>query len=604
MINLVGQQLGNYRLLHLLGRGGFAEVYLGQHIWIQNKQAAIKILRSQIAEEYIADFRQEAELISMLRHPHIVPILDYAVERDTAYLVMDYYPEGTLRKRHPRGSYLPLTEVVAYVKQAAEALQFAHNHKLIHRDVKPENMLIGRQGEILLSDFGIAAMAHQTSSMSTQQPTGTVPYMAPEQIKGAARPASDQYALATIAYEWLAGERPFSGTYHEICAQHLMAPPPPLRERVNNLPMEVEQVIMQGLAKDPAQRFPSVSDFALALEAASISGTVGSLSGLPRDLAPPTPTFSGATSTPVTPPEANIDPSHSSSLQTPAKSTQPAPLSTHVPKPQNRDRRSLLLGIALVACALLLILGALGLFTYQNHEEQIQKTNATATTTNMAARTATTSAQQTATTQANVNATATFTHLSPPEQYNQLKRTPPTLNDPMHDNSQGGHWYEGVRSFGACKFLANAYHVSVTEVDYGNSCGGGTDSPVHDFAFEVQTTIIQGYSGGQSFGNNDQQGYHFVTRVDGTYRISRYSSAQNYNSTLISGSSSAIKQGLNQTNILAILVRGSDFSFFVNGQYVTHWTDTTYKAGYLGLYAASAQSRTEVAYSNARIWKL
>ncbi|GHO72149.1 hypothetical protein KSC_110410 [Ktedonobacter sp. SOSP1-52] len=594
MINLVGQQLGNYRLLHLLGHGSFAEIYLGQHIWIQSKQAAIKILRSQIAEEYITDFQQEAEFISLLHHPHIVPILDYAVERDTAYLVMDYYSEGTLRKRHPRGSRLPLAEVVSYIKQVAEALQFAHDHKLIHRDVKPENMLIGHQGEILLSDFGIAAMAHQTSSMSTQKPTGTVPYMAPEQIKGAARPTSDQYALAAIAYEWLAGERPFNGTHDEIYAQHLMSSPPPLREKINSLPIEVEQVIMQGLAKEPAQRFPSISDFALALEAASLSGTVGSLSTLPRDLADPMPTFSGEASIPITPPEANINPSLSHSLQTPTKSTQPPPLSTHVPEPQSRDRRNRPLGIALIACALLLIPGVLGLFTHQNHEEQVQKANATATT----------RAQQTTTTRANVNATATFTHLSPLEQYNQLKRTPPTLNDPMRDNSQGGHWDEEVRSFGACKFLANSYHNIVTSSGYFNSCGGGTDAPIHDFAFEIQVAILQGDSGGLSFGYNNQQGYHFAIRADGTYLVLHYTKTENSLETLTEGSCVAIKQGFKQINTLAIIVRGNNFSFFVNSQYAANWTDTSYNAGYLGVYAASAQSPTEVAYSNARVWKL
>ena len=113
-----------------------------------------------------------------------------------------------LRKRYPKESSIPLPTVISYVQQVAEALQYAHDQKLIHRDIKPENMLIGPHNAILLSDFGIAATAHSTSSMSTQVPVGTVPYMAPEQIQAQARPASDQYALGIVVYEWLCGHAP------------------------------------------------------------------------------------------------------------------------------------------------------------------------------------------------------------------------------------------------------------------------------------------------------------------------------------------------------------------------------------------------------------
>ncbi len=122
---------------------------------------------------------------------------------------MDYCPDGTLRQQHSKGERIPLSTVVSYVQQVTDALQYAHDHKLIHRDIKPENMLIGQRNDILLSDFGIAATAHSTSSMSTQVPVGTIPYMAPEQIQAQARPASDQYALGIVVYEWLCGTRPF-----------------------------------------------------------------------------------------------------------------------------------------------------------------------------------------------------------------------------------------------------------------------------------------------------------------------------------------------------------------------------------------------------------
>src|SRR5207302_4361463 len=143
--------------------------------------------------------------------------------------------------------------------------------KFIHRDVKPENMLLGRRQEVLLSDFGIATIAHSTSSLSTsaEGTSGTLAYMAPEQIEGHPRAASDQYALAVVVYEWLCGERPFEGSVSELIAQHLGMPPLPLRERMPKIPAEVEQVVLRALAKDPKARFASVKDFAESLEQAS-----------------------------------------------------------------------------------------------------------------------------------------------------------------------------------------------------------------------------------------------------------------------------------------------------------------------------------------------
>jgi WD40 repeat protein len=270
MKDLVGQKFGNYHLTRLLGMGGFAEVYLGQHVRL-NMQAAIKVLHTHLADEDIEEFQREAQIIATLVHPHIVRVLDFDVRDGMPFLVMDYAPHGTLRQKYARGTRVPLSEVVASTIEIANALQYAHDQKLIHRDIKPENMLIGRRNEVVLSDFGIATVAHSTSSMMTQASVGTIPYMAPEQIQAHARPASDQYALGVVVYEWLCGGRPFDGSYAEIFAKHLMTPPPSLRERVPTLSPDVEQVVLTALAKDPKQRFGSVHAFATALEQASQS---------------------------------------------------------------------------------------------------------------------------------------------------------------------------------------------------------------------------------------------------------------------------------------------------------------------------------------------
>src|SRR5947209_11026711 len=261
-----GQRLGNYRLIQLLGRGNFSEVYLGEHIHL-NTQAAIKVLHGQLANHDLAGFLTEARTIARLRHPHIIQVLDFGVEGTTPFLVMDYAPGGTLRQRHPKGTRLSPDIVVTYVRQVANALQYAHQEKLIHRDIKPENMLLGRDNEVLLSDFGLVITA-QSSSQQASDAAGTIAYMAPEQLRGKPRPASDQYALGIVVYEWLCGDRPFHGTFAELHSLHLFVAPPPLCERVPSIPTAVEHVVLKALAKDPKERFASAHVFARALEEA------------------------------------------------------------------------------------------------------------------------------------------------------------------------------------------------------------------------------------------------------------------------------------------------------------------------------------------------
>lgn len=144
MADRIGQRLGNYRLTRLLGKGGFAEVYLGEHLRL-GTQAAVKVLHTRLASSDEVDkFQQEAHTIAHLKHPHIVRVLDFDVIDDTPFLVMDYAPNGTLRTLHPKGTILPLSTIVAYIKQLADALQHAHNQRLIHRDIKPGEHASGR----------------------------------------------------------------------------------------------------------------------------------------------------------------------------------------------------------------------------------------------------------------------------------------------------------------------------------------------------------------------------------------------------------------------------------------------------------------------------
>jgi serine/threonine protein kinase len=287
-----GQQIGNYRLVQLLGQGGFAEVYLATHIHL-NSSVAFKLLQGQLRSQDVQAFLGEAQTIAVLKHPGIVRVLDFGFEQAQPFLVMEYIPGGTLRDRYPEGTPVVLATVVSYVHQVASALAYAHANRVIHRDVKPENMLIDADGKILLTDFGIAATAHRTASMKTLDSIGTVPYMAPEQIKGRPRPASDQYALAIVVYEWLCGERPFSGNASiEIAMKHISLDPPSLRAKGIAIPAKVERVILKALNKNPQQRFPDILAFAQALEQAALSTNRNILSTLPffsqRSALPPT----------------------------------------------------------------------------------------------------------------------------------------------------------------------------------------------------------------------------------------------------------------------------------------------------------------------------
>ena len=134
MVNRVGQQLGNYRLIRLLGQGGFAEVYLGQHVRLSS-YAAVKVLNTQLAGSDADSFQREAYTIARLLHPHIIRVFDYDIAEGTPFIVMDYAPNGTICNAYPKGTRVPIASIVSYVKQMADALQYAHNEKVIHRDM-------------------------------------------------------------------------------------------------------------------------------------------------------------------------------------------------------------------------------------------------------------------------------------------------------------------------------------------------------------------------------------------------------------------------------------------------------------------------------------
>lgn len=301
MIDYTGQQIGSYRLVRRLGLGGFASVYLGQHLRIATKQAAIKLLH--LVDVDSKKFRQEAETTAALEHPHIIHLIDFDFHDLMPFLVLEYAPGGSLRSRHPKGTHVPLSTVVQYVQEIAHALEYAHSKNVIHCDIKPDNVLIGAWEELRLSDFGIAVL-HQTGR-SLVEVGGTAYYMAPEQSRGKPQKASDQYALGIMTYEWLCGKPPFTeGNAINIQYQHVYEPVPPLGEQLPMLPLGVEQTIQCALAKDPKERFASVKDFAQALKDACSDTTLASIHPLasapPSEVSPRMPPAETAKKPPCT----------------------------------------------------------------------------------------------------------------------------------------------------------------------------------------------------------------------------------------------------------------------------------------------------------------
>lgn len=277
MRDLSGIKIDRYMLVNLIGWGAFGQVYKAKEDGKQDFCAVKILIPDPDKPSLLSDFVREIRTIFRLTHPNIVRLRDFSIidlpgfPEPLAFFVMDYCASGTLRKRHRPHQQVPLPTIVPYVKQIAAALQHVHDQDKVHRDVKPENLLVGDQGEILLSDFGITTHAYtRDKDKKLQLPLGTLYYMSPEQLDGKAGRRSDQYALGIIVYEWLLGAVPFTGNTQQIIYQQKYVNPASLQQHVAGLSADVEAVIMRALKKDPDERFEHIIDFSEALENAAM----------------------------------------------------------------------------------------------------------------------------------------------------------------------------------------------------------------------------------------------------------------------------------------------------------------------------------------------
>jgi len=610
-----GQYIGHYQLLRVLGRGGMGIVYLAEDLHVE-RQVAIKVIRTDPAlyasAEEVQDaarlFRREANAVAMLDHPHILPLYECGeqVLNDIpcTYLVMPYRPEGSLAnvlQRLPEPKRLLPSDVVHIVQQAADALQHAHAHNIIHRDVKPSNFLLRNRYEntvlpdLLLTDFGIAKLSTTSEDGSSTTIRGTATYMAPEQWADCPEPATDQYALAVMAYELLTGRAPFLGSQQRLMHQHCYVQPAPPSKFNPHISQDINAVLLRALAKASADRFPSISAFSSALKEVALHSNQRVSRESAQTLKKTVPVF---------------DPNSNSASLKPDR---------------GRIRAKSLL---LLTILILFIASGFGIYYGANSGRQAMNhyatmtaavrytaysRNATGTAQSYVTATAQANASATATAQANAHATATAQANASAVAAVQASATAAirsgqqnpyapyagtlALYDPLSNNSLGNGWDEGVN----CTFTGGAYHASKPQGGNNPCIARGTD--FGNFAYEAQMTIIRGDCGALIFRADGSNGkfYYFRICQDGTYALIRYDSFTS-TQTLQSASSPAIKTGLNQANVIAVVAIGGGIDLYVNQLKIPSMNDGTYTKGQIGVAADSSSNPTEVVFSNVRLW--
>jgi serine/threonine protein kinase len=334
-----GQMLGSYRIISQIGQGGMATVYKAYQPSM-DRHVAIKVLPSQLAEskEFVARFQQEARIIARLEHPHILPVFDYGESDGVAYFVMRYLEAGTLKDRMVARRPLPLNEIDRIFTQLTDALSYAHGHGVVHRDLKPANALVDSQGNLFLTDFGIAKLLESASPRLTQTDAimGTPAYISPEQAQArTVDQRSDIYSLGIILYEMVTGQVPFEAeTPLAIILKHVSDPLPPPSLIKKDIAPAIEQAILKALAKDPDDRFATAAEFLAAWKRALSEAEKETLR-----------------------PEPEVPPEATSRAQMPAPST--------VTASQPSRSTGWIVGCLIVAC-LVLAVGGGGIFLASN----------------------------------------------------------------------------------------------------------------------------------------------------------------------------------------------------------------------------------------------
>jgi serine/threonine protein kinase len=626
MKGIEGLTLGRYELRRRIAQGGMAEVYLGYDRQVR-RQVAVKVLYGR-DESFVRRFEREALAVGALSHNHILPLYDFGEQSPWYYLVMPYVDGCTLRDYLLRHKQLTLEETASFLSQIASALQYAHDHGVVHRDVKPSNILLRQDGYAYLVDFGLAkAMQGAEALTSAGAIVGTPEYMAPEQSNGESGYRSDIYSLGIILYQMLTGQLPFMAESPvAVSLKHIQSTPTPPRKLNSAIPPSIELVILKAMAKDPAGRYQEAKDLSTAFwralqqellkeyrqqEDEQLAGENGSPTTLPADVEEEKHRES-ATTTQVAEKEAEkaevqlqlrppIMPLRFPLTERPATldampdTTSLPPAATLSRRLRNLNRR----GIVALICLALLVLGLpLGMLTWQLQRSDhsifsdltpAQQTAATATAFAQAQAEATLAAQ------ARAEGTAGITSAIGAGRVLYAN----TLT------SQGGGWIDDGNQ---CLFTPQGYHVQTRSAHEFAWCYSSAQT-FDNVVISAQAQLTRGDVYGLVFRLNPgaQQFYALEINNEGSYRFVQ-AAGNNPDSwlTLIDWThSSAIQTGYNHTNTFLVIASGPTFRFYLNKELiVTSYTNATYTSGLIGFMVGGDNAGgTEAVFSNVLVFQ-
>lgn len=609
-MHLEGREIGGCKLIRKIGAGGMGEVYLAEQRRVGNRHVAVKVVspedasfHKEVVDDIARRFEREAALLGQLSHPNILPVHDSGVEGIYLYLVMEYAPEGSLadairgNSKQQLDLPLPLSQAVDFIGQIAAALQYTHDHGIVHRDVKPGNVLIRIEKDgrwhLLLADFGVARGLETTSQRT--QVTGTFAYMAPEQFSAKFSPASDQYALGIMAFLLLAGRTPFEGDLAALTRAHMFEQPPSLHLLNPAVPPTVETVINRALAKDPSQRYPTVADFASALRSASAA----QVAAQPGDTAVADVSTIAAASPVIVPPPLPAIPGQRHPAQ-PAPQWPPQPAPTPASERQSRQRSPWRIPAAILAALVLLVGVAAGLGAFPGITGlggvTVYPTNTTVKPTSTATRPAATIAISPIATCGAASSIETNIACppSPPVQVGQViisSRIPECQSD-------GISWTKSDATKIDCDTDKN--HLLITPTVPGQlACVNAQDISIAD-AYATVIAVPQSPAGSSNVvlafrqgtgnsitgtpGTNHITGYYFGIYT-GTNQYALYTIDASGTPHPVPNASGSLPGTLADSFALGVYYRGSTIQLYINNHLLTSTTNTTFTNGWIGLCA-------------------
>jgi serine/threonine protein kinase len=579
-----------------------AEVYLGYDRRVR-RRVAVKVLYGS-DEPFVRRFEREAEAVGTLSHDHILPLYDFGEQSPWYYLVMPYVEGGTLRDYLLRRTSLTLEEAGSFLEQIAEALQYAHDHDVVHRDVKPSNILLRPDGHAYLGDFGLAK-AKMGADAVTHSGTmvGTPEYMAPEQSNGIHDYRSDIYSLGIILYQMLTGRVPFTADSPvAISLKHIQAHPTPPGELNTAIPQAIEEVILKALAKNPDERYQQAKALANAYWQA--------LKQEPESVQEQESSIEETEETHETTLEERVVATASTAtliLDTEAQSvpriTKPLrfPLQNEPPTLFRRPKRQALFFLLSVLCLGLILGSGIPLTQFwRSHAEvqgyagkntglSVQQRTATATT-NTQAR-----AQATLAAQSRVRATAGITAAIGAG--NVLYANDMTM--------PGGGWIDDGSQ---CYFSNQGYHVYSAFAHAMAWCYSGQQA-FSSVIITAQATLLRGDIYGLVFRLSpfSKSFYALELNSQGEYRfvMAQGSNPLNWLTLIDWTHSAAIQSGYRHTNIFLVQATGTHFRFYVNKQLIVpSFSDSTYSGGLLGFLAGGdSGGGTEAVFNNVWVFQ-